>query len=1203
MATVATERLTGHPIHPRHPSFEPKRRGSRVASPADKKGVTQPERLNNELPRAASYTYLPDSEKGHYGQHTVVDIKSFPNAHYVSHPGDVEDLSPPDDSPPASSGWTTPDEHGLAIAPPPAQAIISQLRKSSTAPPSHGIESARSSVNSFVRQSGTSLESERTEASTAASTPVSSHRPSLSSKSFSRRFSRQSWYQSTTSTTSTPSRSPSPQKEEPASRKGSVVKDAGPPTETGDGRRKSLITRTLTGKTMKEGRRKKASKQNGEERQPEKSVTRKGTVLRRKATARASGNLTEPSSNEATSVRSPASLDATPAPAIPAVPSLPKSFSTDRLPTLRTSKSAVSLSDDKCEGAMPRLASRDKVYHPSPLSSVTRKKDELWSVFRTLDADLSKFTSKTTSLKANVVRSSLLPFLRTYAHHPSNKTLRPEDLDRRANILNKWWTGLIEMLHGRNNQSISGTDRPVILDGISGIMERPEWRSSPSPFCPLQDRLKASFAHGNRSNTSLGSSSSDFLADSVHHNVRNIFIQNLSSQMAFVVDKMSLRHASASLVTFCGKACAYAFVFVPGMADVMARLWDLPMDTLRRVLHENGVGKFEQMTDSTRDIAANFPPALHQLAFTSLMKYMRKLMTPPALPVGTQHVQWWGYWVDRWSGRDSDLFYVFAKHFHILATDFLPSNTTKRERMCAPGMLLVHAQILANLDATIHRDANQSFQDATPSATFDEMLGDPDAIASTLPIPPTNAVRLMAENRLIMLIRDFLSDRDADHPIAREIFAQSFSDLLQATARGTSMFDHAACYTLLDFLEEALVILIRYEVSREIGDALMDSDFWLTVCKKMIESENTLTEIRLYAFLYTVWHTIVSRPGRKRELCLGLLLTPDDFESRFNHWCPMVRAYFMRLLCWRVARHDGEAGEDDLRILETLEERLQETWSKHLHLREKAQQEASLLPDTAPCHPAPGRRLLIVRTDHQVNNAGTFINFDGLLNNIPAAMQKPAWKRTSPAASLLDGPDARPESSSTMESDSDSREKGIGGFIRKMMGGSKNRSKSREPAKRPAEAKGTPPLPEGAQSISRAATEDGSHSSAPEAPREALQAPYRSLSFKFSLEYHPSNKQLPPMRLQAPRLPPPAQNLLRAKTRNSASSATSSVQPVEPRGESIARARYSGRALAEWTVVVGECHSFFERRKHEGAPSNRHVETPTLGVEVFKRPS
>ncbi|KAF2167182.1 hypothetical protein M409DRAFT_66218 [Zasmidium cellare ATCC 36951] len=1179
MATAATERIGGHAMRNHQSGFDGhgSRQGSRVTSPSSRNATSQ-ERNNGELPRAASYTYIPHAKEQRYGHPAVVDIKAFSESDYVAQ-DDADDISPPDTSPPDSSGWNTPDEHAPAIAPPQAREIIAHLQKSPTARRHDAAsESTRSSVESSNRYSGTSVASTQT-ASTVASTPASSqHRPSIN-KSFSKRFSRQSWYQSAPST---PSRSPSPTKEEQPTRSGSLGTDVGAvPEVAADGRRKSLIARTLTNKATKE---KKETAQSSDDQEPSRP-TRKGTFLRKKSAQRNS-SLSQVASNEVPAHATPGED------AVPALPTLPKSFSTDRLPMLR-SQSAMS---DRA-APVPRLLSSEKLHGPSPLSTATKKKDPLWSEFRSLDADYAKFSSKSTALKANVVRNALIPFLRTYAGHVSNKNLRPEDLDRRTNILNKWWTGLIELLHGRNNQSISGTDRPAILDGISGIMERSEWRLSPSPFCPLAERIRVTLSNGNRSNTSLGSSSSDFLTDSVHHNVRNIFIQNLSAQMAFVVDKMSLRNASASLVTFCGKACAYAFMFVPGMADVMVRLWDLPIDTLRRVLHENGVGKFEQMSEYSEDIVAKFPPAVQQLGFVSLMKHMKKLRTPPPLPLGTHHIEWWGHWGERWSGRESDLFYVFVKHFHILAIDFLPSDSTKKKRMCAPGMLLVHAQILSNLDATIHRDANHSQQDSTTansSTTFDELLGDPDAVASALPVPPTNAIRLMAENRLIMLIRDFLSERTADHPVAREVFAQSFNDLLQAAARGTSMFDHSACYTLLDFLEEALVILVRYEQLRETEGPLLNSDFWHLVCRKMIDSENTMTEIRLYAFLYTIWNMVVANKYRKANLCMELLLDPDVFESRFNHWCPMVRAYYMRLLCWRVGRHDGEDGTD-IELLDTLEWRLQTTWSHYVFLEEKASHEETLRPVTNPCNPAPGRRLVIVRTDNQITPGGSFLTFDGLLRDSPSQMQKPAWRRTSSASTLLDGIETRPDSSSsTLDSESDSREKGIGGFLRKMIGGgSKARSKSQGPSKRNGSPSSAPPLPEGAQGISRAATDGQQSGREPEPPKPQ----HRSLSFKFSLEFHPNYKQMPPMRLNRPRLPTPAQAYLQAQRPGLCESA---VEAQEPRGKSVARARYSGRALAEWTMVVGECHSFFERRKNEGAPGNRHVETPTLGVEVFK---
>ncbi|PIA97811.1 UPF0592 membrane protein [Cercospora beticola] len=1145
------------------------------------------------LPRAASYTYLPDTKTGEYSSHAVLEIRGVAKEDLAAESdNDTVDISPSEASPPEdNSGWNTPEDSERHTALPRANDIAAQLRKSTGQREPCDTPSVRSSIStihSAARESRASVESTKT-ASTAATTPSSSQRPSFN-KSFSRRFSGKSWYPSSSSTPS--SRSPSPTKvdsivEQPIAESEKEETGDVTPRVADTGRRKSFQLRKKTSKSTKESRAKKErqdSLSSGDEKgetKPGETVARRGTLLRKKA-ARTSG-LTQATNDGRQQENLPPSLAKA-----PAVPQLPKSFSTDRLPSAFT----ASMKGERTS-PLPKTVSSEK-HHMSPLSS-NKKKDELWTQFRALDADFSKFESKSSALKANVVRNTLIPFLRTYSCHPSNKMLRPEDLDRRASIFNKWWTGLLEMLAGKNNQSISGTDRPVVLDGISGIMERPEWRLTPSPFCPLNERVKASMGNGSRSNTSLTSSSSDFLADSVHHNVRNNFIANLTSQMAFVVDKMSLRNASASLVTFCGKACAYAFVFVPGMADVLVRLWELPIDDVRRVLQENGISKFDHIPEHvSATIVPNFPPALQQLGFDSLAKFSRKMRTPPPLPVGTAHIQWWGHWVERWSGRESDLFYVFTKHYHILAVDFLPSNTTKLERICAPCMVPVHAQILANLELTIHRDANHAQQDlnAAPTPTFDDVLGDPNIHASSLPVPPTNAVRLMAENRLIMLIRDFLSERTADHPLARELFAQSFNDLLQAAARGTSMFDHSACYTMLDFLEEALVLLVRYDSLRSSSDSLVNSKFWQAVFKKMIESENTMTEIRLYAFLFTIWHVLIGHPDRKRDLCMDLLLEPDVFESRFNHWCPMVRAYYMRLLCWRLGRYDEEASLE-LDILETLQQRLTHTWSHYTYLRDKAEQENSSRPECYPCHPAPGRRLLIMRTDNIISPAGSLITFDGLIKDANIKMAK----RTAAAPGMLENLDLRPDSSSSnMDSDQESNGKGFLGTLKKMIGGGakKNASKTKSVTTTLRDSPHhTSPERTGKDVSSVVDSTESSPKACAEKPK------HRSLSFKFSLEFHPSNKPLPPMRLFPPRLPGPAHRLLQER-----SDVVSQVGlPVKPRGASIARAKYAGRALAEWTIVVGEYGSFFDRRLKEGVPERKWVETPTLGVEVFKRPS
>ncbi|KAF2274124.1 DUF1765-domain-containing protein [Westerdykella ornata] len=870
-------------------------------------------------------------------------------------------------------------------------------------------------------------------------------------------------------------------------------------------------------------------------------------------------------------------------PDVPAIPQIPQSFSTEKLPYFAPTPATPT----KHIPPIPPNISAEKL---KGARTEPRKKDELWTVFRTLEADYRK-QSKSIALKANVVRTTLLPFLRSYASHPSNHKLRPEDLDRRANILNGWWTALLELLAGRNNQSVSGTDRPAILEGISGIMERPEWRMSPSPFCALADRSESSSTtttESGGSNTSLGS---DFLAESVYHNVRNIYTQNLLSQLSFVVEKMSLRNAAASLVTFCGKTCAYAFCFCPGIADVLVRLWNPSLDLMKRVLVESGVTRQDQLGAISARVVSSFPPTLHSLKVESLMKTMRLLRQPASPPLGTASLDWYGAWMKRWSGAESDLFYVFVKHYHILVTDFLPVEPSNAERMCVPGLLMVHAQILANLDATINRHAAPQQAEepmmGPSSITFDDVLSDPDASASTLPIPPANATRQMVENRLIMLIRDFLSDRNAHLSTARRVFADGFVCLLKAAAKKVSIYDNNACYTLCDFLEEAFAILVRYEQSDPNGHSVLDWDFWLSVCKQMTASLNTATEIKLYAFLYSTWSLVTADERRKTSLCMDFLLEPDFFQSRFNHWCPMVRSYYMRLMCWRVARFDGEDSDTETNIMKALSDRLRSVWAHYLWLREEAELRNGLLPSTQACNPAPGRRFLIIRNDNPVvTHGGPFIFFDGVVQN-------PNSRRLSDATAL---PEVIPRPDSAQSEDSDFGEKeapkGRWSLLRSFMGASpKQPAKPKSAASTRAETK-TP----GSSPASGRDKSPASKDASPEAP--ASVPTHRTFSFRFSLEWVDKRfGAYQPMRLSPPRLPLPAQVHLQNKGIN-----ITAVQSAKPTGAAVASSRYAGRALAEWTFIFHECQNFFDRRKNEGVPSDRYVETPTLAVEAFRRP-
>ncbi|KAI9821364.1 MAG: hypothetical protein M1832_003370 [Thelocarpon impressellum] len=858
----------------------------------------------------------------------------------------------------------------------------------------------------------------------------------------------------------------------------------------------------------------------------------------------------------------------------------PKSMSTDRLPTLTRIFTSERLTP--IQGSVP----------PEKLQSsgldVFRKKDELWSAFRSLDHDFHKFQSKSTSLKANVVRSSLLPFLVAYADHPSNWRLRPEDLDRRINILNRWWIGLLDMLNG-SQQTLSGTDRPVLLDGIAGIMTRVEWRLFPSLYAPLDQQYSRDMTKSSRtpSSTSLASSASDFISESIHHNIRNLFVQNLLTQTAIVVEKLSLKAAPASLVAFGSKAMAYAFYFCPGVAEILVRLWDTPPDSVRRVLKEFGVRETPDVVNTAENLASGFPDCLRGLTFRSFASTVKDLRRRPALPPSHGNINWNGPWIGRWRGRDSDLFFGFVKQWHVLLGEFLPAGLAKGEKACAPSFVLIHAQVLTILDSTIHRQHPTAQDIRAAPITFDDVLGDPNASAAALPLPSGNFARLMAENRMIMLVRDILSERSSVSDVVRHNFAQAFVGLLQAAVQRISLFNHNACFTLCDFLEECATILIRYQKASPLAGQLLDWGFWLSVCTRMADSQNTMSELRLFAFLYSIWGLVAAEGCRKKGICEDWLLSEATFEKYFSHWCPVVRAYYMRLLCWRVARCDGEASEVDVRILEIFSDRLKSVWSSYLRACAAAEDRRAMPPSTAPCSPAPGRRLLIVRSDTQVDP-----NLLSSLNSLgpqPSALQSQPNLRRLSAIPLSDDSAGRGSARGSSLPPPEQGAKKRWGLLRNIRSLSSPSSSSLR--SKPAQTEATAPPQSGDE---KPLSQQNGTAGAAEPPIRNVDVHH---SFRFSLEWaerpHAAGKE---RRLYPPRLPKSAQNLVKPR-RSSAEEEEMEANKGQARGAN----KYAGRALAEWALVVGEYQSFFDRRRAEGVKTDGQVETPTLGMDAFRK--
>lgn len=807
-------------------------------------------------------------------------------------------------------------------------------------------------------------------------------------------------------------------------------------------------------------------------------------------------------------------------------------------------------------------------------SDANRRRDPHWIPFRSIDADYSTFQSKTSLQKAKIVRTVLLPFLSKTCDRTAMDSLRAEDLDRRTVILNKWWTGLLDLLNGSGQQSISGTDRPAFLEAICEIMFRPEWKMPPFPSSPTDAPVSNRNSDKADSSSSVDSEEPEFLIRTIHQNIRNMFLQNIIQQMAFVVDKLSMRAAPASLVIFGGKTCAYAFFFYPGVADLLARLWHIPPGTLRRVFAEYGPESGRRAGIISQALASSFPPALRSMCFTSYAALSRQLQNKAQIPANTTHIRWHGPWVNRWIGRDSDLFFVFVKHYHLLVAEHVPRHLLSEEKMGVPGLVVVHAQVLLNLESALYRQAgNVAAEHYAPTGD------NPDAMAP-LPMVIPNATRSIGENRLVMLLRDCIGDRRPEHLAMAEILVGSFQYVLKAAVRKVSMFNNDACFVLCDFLEELLPLISKYQRTHVEEE---DWDFWMTVYRQMLRSHTTMTQIRVIAFLYSMWPYLLVSEERKRQIVLDWLLEPRFFAQYFNHWSPMVRHYFYRLLCWRIGRCDGFPTDVDVEIYKRMQQVLNISWAHHQYLTADAEMRDISPPTTNPCSPAPGRMLLIIRTDNH-NRPGSFTSFDKLMPS--HANQLSSYAHHSSLINKL--PDADPQPSTQKKRWS----------ILKTISLFNGPTNSR-----PGEV--TPPGSPDAVAANSRSKQLGVGSEALSRPASP---PHQPLTFRFTLEYSNTRPALPAKakRLPLPTLPHTAQrvlddtNNLTALTSTERLVARPEVQPLKPKPEELNTARYSGRALTEWSLIVAECRNFFTRRKHEGCPNDRSVETPNIAVETFR---
>lgn len=308
--------------------------------------------------------------------------------------------------------------------------------------------------------------------------------------------------------------------------------------------------------------------------------------------------------------------------------------------------------------------------------------------------------------------------------------------------------------------------------------------------------------------------------------------------------------------------------------------------------------------------------------------------------------------------------------------------------------------------------------------------------------------------------------------------------------------------------------------------------------------------------------------------------------------------------------------------MQTLSSRLNSVWCHFLYIQKASEAQGRVPPASAPCSPAPGRRLLVVRDDVPMASSGMFLSFDGFLSQ-PSRTQATAYERYSLLRQSshenryqIFGAPAEPSQSPKLG-------KRRWATLRNMMpftglGGSRSRSL---PPGSDTHTGGVAPLNSTPPTRPRKGNGSGEPGSKQPQAKDSLSAkpnpdspavtPYYSHSFRFSLEWTekpPNNSSLGKSGPgpERPKLPITAQAFLDSLDSDQQQPLKhedndDNDNPREPTGTALAVSKYSGMALAEWALVISECGDFFARRRGEGVPTYSQVETPTLKVESCRR--
>ncbi|PWY99891.1 hypothetical protein BCV70DRAFT_176825 [Testicularia cyperi] len=582
--------------------------------------------------------------------------------------------------------------------------------------------------------------------------------------------------------------------------------------------------------------------------------------------------------------------------------------------TIRSDSRAATRNEDRYSGFGSVASSDDGFEDESSDSNILPI-----SAWNEVDNALRRFRDRSVNNDAggergNLLRTVLLPFLALEAEtaNVDGVGVGPYSKGKARRALFFDWIRflLLELQHVQTS-----ADRGAILESIACIIESRNFSANILAADPEDEaRFSSVFGH----------------------------------ILSYAIGELNKKGVYQNTLIFSGRLLAVAFFRVEGVASKLLRALPVNRFALERVAKEFGWSK--KRPSQFERFVNRFPASLRPLCYRDSRGYLKMLdnESTPLQGAGVDgagdpdddrylvrqpevEVEMSGNWLRRWQSDDSELFFSFCRSYHRqLACLFASSRSLEavsKHFFGGPGYAhlatCVHQKCLALVLRVILSVTTLSSQkNFNPAGETANVLS-----GSTAGKP---RILEAANRRCTSIVVDIVRAPAGSNMI----FAPMLGLHIKALVKRTSLYDVQGVFCLLDWLDG---VLSHMDSADLLNEGLIDVSFVIETIGLLLESaDHALALMRTIAFCYANFGVLTATTENRVHFCEQILLKPAIFHKLFLSWSFTIRAYYLHLLVFRLARikdfpipKDDVSGRTAIRVVRLFHQRLEELRKRH----------------------------------------------------------------------------------------------------------------------------------------------------------------------------------------------------------------------------------------------------------------------------------